>query len=58
MIHTLYRTIYEHLRYVNMIQNFLPTIRFAYCTILTPMSRVRRYDTELFTYDTLLKLTG
>ena len=28
MIHTLYRTIHEHLRYVNMIQNFLYTIRY------------------------------
>ena len=33
-IHTLYRKIHEHLRYTDMIQNFLHTIRIAYRTIL------------------------
>ena len=28
-IHTLYRTIHEHLRYVDMIQNFLHTILYV-----------------------------
>ena len=29
MIRTLYRTIHEHLRYADMIQNFLYTIRYV-----------------------------
>ena len=38
-IHTLYRTIHEHLRYADTIQNFFHTIhiRIAYRTILTTM---------------------
>ena len=35
MIHTLYHTIYEHLRYTDTIQNFLHTIRY--------ISRIVRY---------------
>ena len=34
-IHTLYHTIYEHLRYTDTIQNFLHTIRY--------ISRIVRY---------------
>ena len=34
-IHTLYHTIHEHLRYADMIQNFLHTIRYV--------SRIVRY---------------
>ena len=34
-IHTLYRTIHEHLRYADTIQNFLHTIRYV--------SRIVRY---------------
>ena len=29
MIHTLYRTIHEHLRYTDTLQNFLHTIRYV-----------------------------
>ena len=34
-IHTLYRTIHEHLQYADTIQYFLHMIRIAYRTILT-----------------------
>ena len=40
MIHTLYRTIHEHLRYADMIWNFLHTIRYV------------SYDTYRVLYDT------
>ena len=36
-IRTLYRMIYENLRYADTIQNFFHTIRIAYRTILTTM---------------------
>ena len=39
-IHTLYRTIHEHLRYADMIHNFLHTIRYV------------SYDTYRVSYDT------
>ena len=39
-IHTLYRKIHEHLRYTDMIQNFLHTIRYI------------SYDTYCVSYDT------
>ena len=39
-IHTLYRTIHEHLRYADTIQNFLHTIRYV------------SYDTYRVSYDT------
>ena len=39
-IHTLYRKIHEHLRYADMIQNFLHTIRYI------------SYDTYCVLYDT------
>ena len=38
-IHTLYRKIHEHLRYTDMIQNFLHTIRYI------------SYDTYCVSYD-------
>ena len=41
MIHTLYRTIHEYLRYADIIRKFLHTIRIAYRTILTTM--IKRY---------------
>ena len=38
-IHTLYRTIYEHLQYADTIQNFLHMIQYdTYRTILTTMT--------------------
>ena len=39
MIRILYRTIYEHLRYTDMIRNFLHTIRYV------------SYDTYRVSYD-------
>ena len=43
-IHTLYRTIHEHLRYADMIQNFLHTIRYV------------SYDTDNYAHNVLITL--
>ena len=43
-IHTLYRTIHEHLRYADTIQNFLHTIRYV------------SYDTDNYAHNVLITL--